>query len=76
MKKNMGRLDRTLRLIAALAFLVLVIVGVVKGTGAIVLVIVAAIFVLTTLVGFCPLYKPLGVSTKPEDKGGTPRIDA
>ncbi|HSA95693.1 MAG TPA: DUF2892 domain-containing protein [Acidobacteriota bacterium] len=75
MKTNMGRLDRTLRLIAALAFLVLAIAGVVKGTLAVILIVLAAVFVLTTLIGFCPLYKPLGVSTKPEDKAGTPRID-
>ena len=75
MKKNMGRLDRTLRLIAALACLVLVIAGVVKGTLAVILVVLAAVFVLTTLIGFCPLYKPLGVSTKPGEKGGATRID-
>ena len=76
MKKNMGRLDRTIRLVGALVFVLLVIAGVIKGTAAIVLVILAAIFVLTTLLGFCPLYVPLGASTKPSDKkGGTTRID-
>jgi hypothetical protein len=76
MKKNMGRLDRTIRLVGALVFVLLVIAGVIKGTAAIVLVILAAIFVLTTLLGFCPLYVPLGASTKPSDKkGSTTRID-
>ncbi len=75
MKKNMGRLDRTIRLLAALILLVLVIAGAVKGTLAIVLVILAAIFVLTTLLGFCPLYVPIKASTRPDEKGGTPRID-
>ncbi len=76
MKKNMGRLDRTIRLVGALVFLLLVIAGVVKGTLAIVLVILAAMFVLTTLLGFCPLYVPLGVSTKGDGKkGGTPRAN-
>ena len=76
MKKNIGRLDRTIRLVVALVFVLLVIAGVIKGTAAIVLVILAAIFVLTTLMGFCVLYVPLGVSTKKGQKGGTPRIDA
>jgi hypothetical protein len=74
MKKNMGRLDRTLRLAAALVIAILLIAGVLKGTGAIVLGILAAIFLITTLVGFCPLYVPLNADTK--GKGGAPRIDA
>jgi Inner membrane protein YgaP-like, transmembrane domain len=74
MKQNMGRWDRVLRLAAAAAIAVLLIAGILKGTAAVVLAIVAAIFVITTFVGFCPLYVPLGISTK--GKGGTPRIDA
>jgi hypothetical protein len=76
MKKNMGRWDRTLRLVAALIITVLIIVGAVKGTVAITLFIVAAIFVITTLVGFCPLYKPMGISTKEGKEGDGPtRLD-
>ena len=76
MKKNMGRLDRTIRLVLALVFVLLVIARVAKGTAAIVLIILAAILVVTTLMGFCALYAPLGISTKEgEKKGGTPRID-
>ena len=74
MKKNMGRLDRTIRLVLALFFIFLVIARTVEGTVAIVLIILAAILVLTTLLGFCPLYGPLGASTKRnEKKGGAPR---
>jgi len=76
MKKNMGRWDRTLRLAAAAVFAVLLIAGVVKGTLAIVLAILAAIFVITTFVGFCPIYGPLGISTKEAKKyDGPTRID-
>lgn len=76
MKKNMGRLDRTLRLILALVFILLVIARVAKGTAAIVLIILAAILVITTLAGFCALYAPLGVSTKEDEKkGGAPRVE-
>jgi hypothetical protein len=74
MKKNMGRWDRTLRLIVALVITGLLIAGVLKGTAAVVLAILAAIFVITTFISFCPLYVPLGVNTK--GKGGAPRIDA
>ena len=54
MKKNMGRLDRTIRLVVALVFILLVIARVAKGTAAIVLVILAAIFVLDDLAGILP----------------------
>lgn len=64
MKKNMGRIDRTLRLVAAAVFAVLLIAGIVKGTAAVILAILAAIFVITTFVGFCPAYMPFGISTK------------
>ncbi len=74
MKKNLGRWDRTLRLAAALVIAGLLIAGVLKGTAAVVLAIIAAIFVITTFVSFCPLYVPFGIDTK--RKGGTPRIDA
>ncbi|MTI26618.1 DUF2892 domain-containing protein, partial [Fulvivirga kasyanovii] len=43
---------------------VLYFAGIIGGTLAIVLLIVAGIFILTSFVGFCPLYFPLGISTK------------
>jgi len=64
MKTNMGRIDRVLRLAAAAVIAVLLIAGVLKGTAAIVLAILAAVFVITTFVGFCPAYVPFGISTK------------
>ncbi len=64
MKPNMGRIDRTLRLVAAAVFAVLLILGLVKGTWAVVLAIVAAIFVITTFVGICPAYVPFRISTR------------
>ena len=68
MKQNMGRADRVARLVGAAVIAVLLIAGVVKGTTAIVLAILAAVFVITTFVGFCPAYVPFGISTK--GKGG------
>lgn len=70
MKTNMGGLDRTLRLVAAAVIAVLLILHAVKGTAAIVLAVVAAVFVITTLVGVCPAYVPFGLSTKKKDKKG------
>jgi small-conductance mechanosensitive channel len=64
MKINMGGLDRILRLVLAIVVAVLFFTKQITGTAAIVLGVIAVIFVLTGLVGFCPLYVPLGISTK------------
>ncbi len=70
MKTNMGRIDRVVRLVAAAVFAVLLIADVVHGTLAIILAILAAIFVITTFVGFCPAYVPFRISTKGKDEKG------
>ena len=76
MKSNMGRWDRVLRLAAAAVIAVLLAAGVLKGTVAVLLAILAAVFVITTFVGVCPIYKPFGISTKESGKrGGTPRAE-
>lgn len=66
MKKNMGNIDRALRVIVALVVAVLYFTGLISGTVAIILGILAAVFILTSLVGTCPLYLPFGLSTKKE----------
>ncbi len=58
MKKNVGKIDKTLRLILGV---VLIIVGVLTGNWIIGL--VGIVPIATALVGWCPLYCPLGVST-------------
>ncbi|MCX8160819.1 MAG: DUF2892 domain-containing protein [Candidatus Saccharicenans sp.] len=72
MKKNMGAVDRTLRTLLAVVLGILVLAGVVKGTLAYILAVVAVIFLGTSLFGFCPLYVLLGISTlgrkKPEQQ--------
>ena len=69
MKKNMGTLDRAIRMIVAVVIAVLYYSGVISGTLAIVLGIVALVFVLTSLVGICPAYLPFGLSScKTESK--------
>ncbi|MDC6361821.1 MULTISPECIES: YgaP family membrane protein [Flavobacteriaceae] len=63
MKKNMGGSDRIIRLVVALVVFSLYYFGVISGTLAYVLMALAAIFVLTSFVGFCPLYVPFGIKT-------------
>ncbi|NWF50638.1 MAG: DUF2892 domain-containing protein [Ignavibacteriaceae bacterium] len=63
MKKNMGTLDRTLRILLAAVIAILFFTGQLTGTAAIILGIFAVIFLLTSAVGFCPLYLPLKLST-------------
>ena len=63
MKKNMGSTDRIIRIIAAVIFAALYFTGTVTGTLGIVLLVLGAVFVLTSVVSFCPLYLPFGINT-------------
>ena len=63
MKKNMGTADRVLRVIVAAVIAILYLTGIIAGTLGLILLILALIFVLTSLIGFCPLYKPIGLNT-------------
>jgi hypothetical protein len=59
----MGGTDRLLRLIVAAVVVALYFFGVIEGTLGFVLLILSAIFVLTSFVSFCPLYTPFGINT-------------
>jgi len=63
MKKNMGSADKIIRLLLAAVFILLFVFNVVVGTWGYVLLALAAIFILTSLVNWCPLYVPFGIST-------------
>jgi len=63
MKKNMGTIDKAIRLVVAVAIAVLFYTGVITGVLGIVLLVLAAVFVLTSLISFCPLYLPFGINT-------------
>lgn len=63
MKKNMGRADRIIRLLAAAVFVYLFYTGIVTGVVGILLLVFSIVFVLTSLVGLCPLYTLLGINT-------------
>lgn len=64
MKKNMGTIDRGARALLAIVIAVLYFTGQIGGWSAIVLSVLAVIFLLTSLVSFCPLYAPFKFSTK------------
>ena len=68
MKKNMGPIDRILRIILAIVVAVLIYLGELQGTAAIILGSIAGIFLLTSLISFCPLYTLFGLKTCPAKK--------
>ena len=63
MKKNMGSLDRSLRVLVAIVIGYLYYAGTISGTLGLVLLVLAAVFALTSIISFCPLYLPFGIST-------------
>lgn len=65
MKQNMGAADRVIRVIIAAIVGVLYFTQTITGTLGIVLLALAAIFVLTSVISFCPLYAPFGITTCP-----------
>ncbi len=65
MKKNMGTADRVIRIILAAVVGFLYYNGTITGTLGIVLLVLAGVFVLTSLISFCPLYKLVGLNTCP-----------
>ena len=65
MKKNMGSADRIIRVLLAIVAAVLYFTGTISGTVAIILLVLAGVFVLTSLISFCPLYAPFGLKTCP-----------
>ena len=63
MKKNIGTIDKVIRILLAIVVIVLYLNGSITGVAAIILGIVAFVFIVTSLIGFCPLYVPLKIST-------------
>lgn len=63
MKKNMGTTDKAIRILIAVVIAVLYFTNVISGTLAIVLGILAVVFVFTSFISFCPLYFPFGINT-------------
>ena len=63
MKKNMGSTDKLVRVIIAVIIAALYFTNTITGTLGIVLLLLAGVFVLTSVISFCPLYAPFGLST-------------
>lgn len=68
MKQNMGTADRTIRIILAIVIVILYFTQQITGTAAIVLGILSIVFMLTSAIGFCPLYVPFKISTKKKEQ--------
>ncbi|MBU0928086.1 MAG: DUF2892 domain-containing protein [Spirochaetes bacterium] len=68
MPKNMGQVDRIVRLVAAIFIAGLFFTGRLGGGAAIVLGILGAVFVVTSVVGTCPLYIPFKIDTRGKKK--------
>ncbi len=68
MKKNMGSIDRIVRIVIAALIAFLFFTNQITGTLGIVLIIFAAVLVLTSFISFCPLYLPLGLKTNKNNK--------
>ena len=66
MKTNVGNIDKVLRIALAVVMSVLYFTRTVEGTLGTVLLILGGVFLLTALVGFCPLYALLGLNTCPK----------
>jgi hypothetical protein len=63
MKKNMGTIDKVIRILVAVVIAVLYFTNVITGTLGIILLVIAGVFVLTSIVGTCPLYLPFSINT-------------
>ena len=69
MKKNMSKTDGIIRIIVALAIVLLWYLGTIGGVLLTVLSVVGVIFIVTGFVNFCPLYAVLGIRTRPKSQG-------
>ena len=64
MKANMGMIDKVIRILVAIVIGILYFTNQITGTAAIILLVIAGIFIATSFMGFCPLYAPFKISTK------------
>lgn len=68
MKQNVGTTDKVIRILIAVVIGVLYFTNTISGTLAIVLGILAVVFLLTSFINFCPLYLPFGINTSKKKK--------
>jgi hypothetical protein len=64
MKKNMGTVDKVIRILVAVVVVTLYFANVISGTLGLILLALSGVFVLTSVFSICPLYMPFGLSTR------------
>jgi hypothetical protein len=67
MKKNMGTVDKVIRILVAVVVVTLYFANVISGTLGLILLALSAVFVLTSVFSICPLYMPFGLSTRKKE---------
>jgi hypothetical protein len=67
MKKNIGTIDKVIRILVAVTVVILYFSNIITGTLGIILLILSAIFVVTSLLSFCLIYLPFGISTRKKE---------
>lgn len=68
MKKNMGRVDTWIRILIALVIIVLFYLNKLSSPWDIILLIVGIVMLLTSLLGYCPIYTPLKIDTRKKEE--------
>lgn len=68
MKKNVGSIDKVIRILIAVVVAVLYFTNIISGTLGIVLLVIGGILLLTVLIGTCPIYLTLGLSSRKKNK--------
>jgi hypothetical protein len=63
MKKNVGTIDKTIRILIAVVLVVLYFTHVISGVLGIILLALSAVLVVTSLFSFCPIWQVLGLRT-------------
>lgn len=63
MRKNMSKTDKTIRLLLAAVLITLNATHTISGTWGIASLVIAGIFIITSLAGTCPLYNAIGINT-------------
>ncbi len=63
----MGTIDKTIRILVAVVMVILYFTNVISGILAIILLVLSAVFVVTSIVSICPLYMPFGLSTRKKE---------
>ena len=68
MRKNMGTVDRIIRILIAGVIIALYFTGIINGVVATLLLVLAGVFILTSFISVCPLYLPFGISTRNKEE--------